>query len=310
MANSMTSPRGALIILASALLFGTYGVWSRLMGDTFPPFYQAWVRSLLIILIMLPFMLKAKSFQRVKRQDWPDLAVFIAFCVFTQVPIYYAFNHAPIGTIQLIFYSAFVIAAYIVGRFYLGEAVTKVKLLSMALAFVGLALVFGAAVIAFAPLGLGLALLNGVASGGEVSFSKKIETKYSPALVAFWGWVGILILHLPISLLIGEEQVPIHFNQAWLWLAVYSLVNAAAFWLVIVGFRYVDASIGSLIGLLEVVFAVIFGATIFHEVLSANVYIGGALILLAAMLPDLINILQGKRAETAIIKFNKQKDAP
>jgi drug/metabolite transporter (DMT)-like permease len=249
---------------------------------------------------MLPFMLKTHSFQKIKRQDWPALAVFIAFCVCTQVPIYYAFNHAPIGTVQLIFYSMFVITAYIVGRFYLDETITKIKLLSMGLAFVGLALVFGTAVFTFAPLGLGLALLNGVASGGEVSSSKKIEDKYSPSLVVFWGWVFTLVIHLPISLLIGEKQVPVAFDNAWLWLVVYSFVNAAAFWLVIVGFRYVDASIGSLIGLMEVVFAVIFGAVIFHEVLNFNVYAGGILILLAAMLPDLINLIQHKNTKNAV----------
>jgi drug/metabolite transporter (DMT)-like permease len=295
-----TSLKGACIILASALLFGTYGVWSRLMGDTFPPFYQAWVRSLLIILIMLPFMLKTHSFQKMKRKDWPALAIFILFCVFTQVPIYYAFNHAPIGTVQLIFYSVFVITAYLVARFYLGETITKAKMASMALAFVGLALVFKTAVIAFAPLGLVLAAFNGVASGGEVSSSKKIEDKYPPSLVVFWGWVFTFIVHLPISLIIGEEQVAPSINHAWLWLIVYSVVNAAAFWLVITGFRYVDASIGSLIGLMEVVFAVIFGAIIFHEVLSLSVYIGGVLILGAAMLPDLLNIIQHKRSKHSI----------
>lgn len=298
--SSSTPLKGALIILASAVFFGTYGVWSKLMGDTFPPFYQAWVRSILIILFMAPFMLKANRFQRIKKKDWPALAVFIGFCIFTQAPIYYAFNNAPIGTVQLIFYSMFVITAYIVGRFYLGETITKVKLMSMVLAFVGLALVFGTAVIAFAPLGLGLAMLNGVASGGEVSSSKKIEQKYSPSLIVFWGWVFTLITHLPVSFLIGETQVPITFTQPWLWLVIYSVANAAAFWLVVAGFRYVDASIGSLIGLLEVVFAVIFGAILFDEVLSLSVYAGGVLILFAAMLPDLLNIIHHKRTKEAV----------
>lgn len=293
------SLRGYLIILAAAVLFGTYGVWSKLMGDTFPPFYQAWVHSLLILLIMLPFMLRAKSFQKIKRQDWPALSIFIGFCVFTQVPLYYAFNHASIGTVQLIFYSMFVVTAYLVSRFYLGETITKIKLLSMILSFVGLAFVFSAAVIAFAPLGLGLALLNGVASGGEVSSSKKIEAAYQPSLIVFWGWVFTLATHLPLSLMF-EKQVPVGFDAAWLWLVLYSVVNAAAFWLIIVGFRYVDASIGSLIGLTEVVFAVIFGAVIFHEKLSVSVCLGGSIILFAAMLPDLINIMQHKRTKLAV----------
>ncbi|HUC20788.1 MAG TPA: DMT family transporter [Candidatus Polarisedimenticolaceae bacterium] len=300
MNEAKMSIRGYSMILTSALLFGTYGVWSRLMGGSFAPFYQAWIRSLLIILIMLPFMLAAKSFRKIRRADWPALGVFIAFCVCTQVPLYYAFNHAPIGTVQLIFYSVFVITAYAVGHLYLGESITKIKLISMALAFCGLALVFGASVLAFAPLGLALAALNGVASGGEVASSKKASNTYSPALVVFWGWVFTFLTHLPLSLLLGEKQVPIQINDAWLWLVVYALVNAAAFWLVIMGFRFVDASIGSLIGLMEVVFGVVFGAIIFHEVLTLHIYIGGLLILAAAMLPDLVNIIKHKRTKTAV----------
>ena len=295
-----SSPLGYGIILLASVLYGTYGVWSRLMGNTFSPFYQAWVRSLLILFIMLPFMLATKSFQKIKREDWPHLAVFIGFCVCTQVPLYYAFNHAPIGTVQLIFYSMFIITAYTVGRFYLGESITKIKLLSMVLAFVGLALVFGNSVIAFAPLGLALAMFNGVASGGEVSSSKKLSNKYPPALIVFWGWAFTFVIHLPLSLLIGEKQVPISFNHAWLWLVIYSVVNAAAFWLGIVGFSMVDASIGSLIGLMEVVFGVIFGAIFFHELLTWTIYAGGAIILFAAMLPDLINIIKGKKTRVPV----------
>lgn len=298
--NLPKSLRGSLIILTSAVLFGSFGVWSHLMGATFPPFYQTWVRSLLILLFMAPLMLKTHSFQKIKRQDWPALAVFIAFCICTQVPLYYAYNHAPIGTVQLLFYAMYVIMAYLVGRFYLGEVISKLKLLSMVLAFVGLALVFGTAVLTFAPLGLSLALLNGVASGGEVASSKKIEAKYSPALVVFWGWAFTLVTHLPLSLLVGERQVPIAFDKAWLWLVLYSCVNAAAFWLVITGFRYVDASIGGLIGLMEVVFAVIFGAIVFHEALSLRIYLAGVLIIGAAMLPDVVNLVQHKRTKVPV----------
>ncbi len=292
--------RGYLLIFASALLFGTYGVWSRLMGHTFQPFYQTWVRSLLIMALMVPFMLKTRSFKKIPRSDWPPLAIFIAFCVFTQVPLYYAFNHAPIGTVQLIFYSMFVVTAYVVSRFYLGETITKVKQISIILAFLGLALVFGTSVISFAPLGLGLAALNGIASGGEVSSSKKVSDKYAPTLIIFWGWAFTFLIHLPISLLLGEKQVPLQLDHAWLWLLVYAVVNTTAFWLVITGFRQVDASIGSLIGLLEVVFGVLFGAIIFHEALRWTVYIGGLLIIAAAMLPDVRNVIKHKRTAKAV----------
>jgi drug/metabolite transporter (DMT)-like permease len=265
------------------------------MGDTFDPFYQAWVRGLIIIALMLPLMIMGKSFRRIERKDWPQVGLYLGFTIFTQVPLYYAFNTIPIGTAQLVFYAMFVIAAYIVGRVYLGERITKIKLLSVVLAFVGLAIVCGVSVIAFAPLGLALAALNGVAAGGEISSSKKVSGKYSPALLIFWGWVVTIATHLPLSLLLGEAQPAPQFDEAWLWLLVYALVNAAAFWLVITGFRFVDASIGSLIGLMEVVFGVVFGALIFHEAITWSVWVGGILIILAAMLPDLFSLSKNKR---------------
>jgi len=297
----VSSPLGYTIILLSAVLFGTYGVWSRLMGPTFGPFYQAWVRSLIIMALMLPFLLATRSFRKIERADWPAAGVFIAFCVCTQVPLYYAFNHAPIGTVQLIFYSVFVITAYLVGKLYLGETITRVKLLAMVLAFAGLAVVFGVSALSFAPLGLLLAAGNGMASGGEVSSTKKISDKYSPALLAFWGWAFTFLLHLPISLLLHERQVVPRPDHAWLWLVVYSVVNAAAFWLVIEGYRYVDASIGSLIGLSEIIFAIIFGAIIFHQRVTWNIGVGGVMILAAATLPDVLNLRQG-RGNTDVIE--------
>ena len=291
---------GYSLILFSSVLYGTYGVWSHLMGSSFGPFYQAWVRSIAIILIMLPFMLASKSFQKIERNDWPQVGTFIAFCVFTQVPLYYAFNHAPIGTVQLIFYSVFIIAAYVVGKFYLGETITRPKLASMVIAFAGLAIVFNVSILVFSPLALFLAALNGAASGAETTSSKKVSDKYSPALLIFWGWVFTLATHLPISLIIHEKQVVPQLNAAWFWLLVYSAVSALAFWMSLTGFRYVDASIGSLIGLSEVLFSVLFGALIFHQSLSWTIYLGGILIIIAGMLPDLLNIIKGKHPSEPI----------
>jgi len=294
--TTTTSSRlGYGLILLASVFYGNYGVLSRLMGDSFSPFYQTWVRSLVIMALMLPVLLATKSFRRIERRDWPAMAVFVVFNICTQVPLYYAFNHAPIGAVQLVFYSMFIITAYMFGRFYLGESMTRLKLLSMALAFVGLALVFGVSVLTFAPLGLALAAFNGVASGGENSSTKRLTDKYAPGLIIFWGWVFTFLTHLPLSLLLHEPQPMPALTPAWGYLLIYSVVNATAFWLAIEGFRHVDASIGSLIGLTEVIFAIIFSHLIFHEPITWALTVGGANIIVAAMLPDLINLLQHKK---------------
>jgi len=292
--------RGYSLLLLASVFYGTYGIWSHLMGGTFAPFYQAWVRSLVIIALMLPLLIYTKAFRKIDRQDLPAVGVFIAFCVCTQVPLYYAFTHAPIGTVQLVFYSVFVIMSYVVGKVYLGEKITHLKLISMALAFVGLAFVFGVSVFSMAPIALALAALNGVASGGENASSKKVSDKYAPGLLIFWGWVFTFLTHLPLSLLLGEHQTHLGFNAAWGYLLAYSVVNAIAFWLGIEGFRHVDASIGGLIGLMEIIFAIIFAAIFFGQGITWTVAIGGICILVAAMLPDLVNLLRHKRTRKPV----------
>jgi drug/metabolite transporter (DMT)-like permease len=259
------------------------------MGSSFQPFYQAWIRSILVMLLMLPFMVAKRCFRRIDREDWRPIGVYLLFCVFTQAPLYYAFNHAPIGTVQLIFYSLFIITAYIVGRVYLGERITRAKLLAMTLAFAGIGIIFGVTALTFAPLGLGLAALNGVASGGEISSSKMISEKYSPALLVFLGWACTLVTHLPVSIALGETRQLPHLSTPWLWLVAYAAVNTLAFWLSIVGFQSVDASTGSLFGLMEAVFSLMFGAIIFHQGVSWSVAAGGLLIIVAALWPDVFS---------------------
>jgi drug/metabolite transporter (DMT)-like permease len=270
------------------------------MGHSFAPFYQAWVRSLMVIILMVFALLLTKSFKKIDRQDWPSMGLFIVFCISTQVPIYYAYNHAPVGSVQLICYSAFVITAYSVGKFYIGEKITKIKMLSMVLAFAGLTTVFGITVLAFAPLGLALAAFNGVANGGEGSSSKKLTEKYAPGLIIFWGWVFIFLTHLPLSFLLHEPRPLPQPNAAWGYLCIYAVVNSAAFWLSIEGFKRVDASIASLIGLFETIVAVVLAAIIFGEQITWSIGLGGAIIILAAMLPDLRSIMKNRKEQSAV----------
>lgn len=283
-------------ILLSSVLFGTYGMWSFLMGDSFGIFYQAWVRSLIIIALLVPFMLLGKSFRRIDREDWRYFAVFIGFCVCTQVPFYYAANNAPIGAVQLIFYALFLLATCIIGKFYLSEQITKVKLIAVFLALVGLTVIFGAFIaLAAAPFALLLAGLNGAACGGESATSKRLTHKYSPLLVIFWGWVFTFLTHLPISLLLQEPQIVPAFTMAWLWLFLYAAISALAFSMSIAAFRYVDASIGGLIGLSEVIASIILGVLVFQQSLTLSVCIGGLLIIIASGLPDCMEIFRRER---------------
>ena len=47
---------GSAAVLMSALFFGSYGVWSRLIGAEMGSFFQGWTRALIIVILILPFV--------------------------------------------------------------------------------------------------------------------------------------------------------------------------------------------------------------------------------------------------------------
>ncbi len=283
------------MILVSAIGFGSYGVWSRLIGAEFGVFFQGWVRSALVLLFLLPITFLTKKWKPVKREDWKWLLAPVAFGAATQAPLYYAFNHMDIGTATLIFYSMFVITSYIVGKMFLGEKIGVIKLVSLLLSFWGLVTIFGFSLAKFSLLALLLAATNGIASGGEVSTTKKSTQKFSSLQVSAAVWFGIFITHLPLSILLGEKQIPLSLSPTWLAMFAFAAAGLISFWLVIEGYKFVDASIGGLIGLLEIIFGVVFGILIFQEKLTFSVIIGGVIIIFAAMLPDLTEIIKRKK---------------
>ena len=72
------------------------------------------------------------------------------------------------------------------------------------------------------------------------------------------------------------------------------IAQVAAFTFVVWGLKYSEPSVAGIVGLLEIVFAAIFGYLIFGENLTVFTFIGGGLILLSASLPNIAEVYQQK----------------
>lgn len=292
--NSKNKNYGYLMVLMSALMFGSYGVWSRLMGDSFDNFFQGWTRALIILIFLIPFALWKKEIVKIKKEDRKWIVVFMFFTSLTQAPIYYAFNHMDIGSASLLFFVSVFLTMQIIGIAFFGEKITAIKTISCLFAVIGMYLVFSFSISYFTILAAVMAVVNGIASGGEVAFSKKLSDKYSPLYLIILSWIIIFISNSIISVLIGENQMMPAFTLSWFWQLCYSITSLFAFWLVIIGLKHIEVGIGALIGLLEIVFSVLFGIIIFKETLSFTVGIGATLIIIAASLPNLIEVFYKK----------------
>lgn len=286
----MANKRGIYLVLLSSLMFGSYGIWSRLMGDFFAPFYQGWTRGLIILLILAPYLLWKKQIIPIKKKDWPWFATFMCFTSLTQAPLYYAYNHMDVGTATILFFATMLLTMYVVGFAYLGEKMSKVKLLAFLVACLGLFVTFSFSLQAFSLLAASMAVLNGIASGTEISSSKKLTGTYSALYITWLSWLMVVLTNLPVSLLLGEAQTLLSFSVEWLYQLGYVGASLVAFWAVIEGFKYVEASIGGLLGLLEVVFSIVLGMVLFKEILTTRVVIGALLVISAAAFPHIAEL--------------------
>jgi drug/metabolite transporter (DMT)-like permease len=284
--------RGVILIFLSTLMFGSYGVWSRLIGSSLGALFQGWTRGLVISLILIPILISKKQIIRIEKKDWKWLVIFLIFTSATQAPIFYAFNHMDIGSASLLFFVSVLLTMYLVGFLFFKEKVTNLKLISFVLALVGLYTIFSFSVQKFSLVAALMAILNGIASGGEVSFSKKLSGSYSPLYVNLMSWLIIIPTNGLLSVVIGEKQLLPAFNLVWFWQFCYIFVSFFAFWFVISGLKYVEASIGELIGLLEAVFSILFGIFIFGENLTIKIVIGSLFILCAASLPNISGLMK------------------
>jgi drug/metabolite transporter (DMT)-like permease len=294
--NKLSTIKGPIFVFLSAIIFGSYGTWSKLIGTSNGVFYPGWTRALLISIILFPILLLTKQIIPIQRKDWKWISMFLIFTTLTQAPLFYAFNHMDVGTATLLFFVTMLLTMYIVGFFFLQEKLTKIKIVSFLLACLGLYVTFSFSITAFSIFAALMAVVNGIASGGEVAFSKKITGSYSSLYVIWLSWIITTVTNCIISVLIGEMQVLPTLNIYWLYQGLYAIAGIIGFWLIIEGFKYVEASIGGLIGLLEIVFSILFGFLIFNEILTQKILIGGMCVVIAAALPYLteLNIRKNK----------------
>lgn len=289
------------MVLASALMYGSYGVWSRLIGDVFGNFFQGWTRALIILILLVPFAFWKKEIVKIKKEDRKWVIIFMFFTSFTQAPLFYAFNHMGIGLASLLSFVSIFLTMYIIGVLYFSEKITIIKTISFLFAIIGMYLVFSFSVSYFTVIAAAMAIIHGIAVGCETSFSKKLSNKYSPLYLVIISWVIIFISNFIISVMIGEKQALPEITWSWFWVLCYSVTSLFAFWLVIIGFKYIDVGIGAIIGLLEIVFGILFGILIFNEALTLSVGVGAVLIITAAALPYLVELFCRKEEIKQII---------
>jgi drug/metabolite transporter (DMT)-like permease len=283
---------GSMYIIFSALVFASYGVWSKLMAGYFAEFNQAWIRAMLLLIILVPFGLITEKFKKIAKRDIKWFVIISLAGGLNQAPYFFGFQHLNVGTAALLFYTMLVAGAFLIGKLFFQEKITIEKNVAFILGVVGMLILYSFSLSASQIVPAILTSIAGLLGATAVVFSKKVSSTYSETQILTSMFVAMFLANMLISWLLGESLPLFVLNTPWAAQLGYSAAMLVANALVIAGYKYVQASVGGLLGLLEVIFAAVFGIVFFQDNFTISNAVGGGLIFVAAAVPYLVGIFR------------------
>ncbi|SRR6266498_730960 len=282
--SKSAAPLGASLIVLSSVFYASYGIWATLMGNFFGSFTASALRCILVAASLFIFAALRGELQRISwRRDRTWLIIMTISSILVSGPLYYSILHAGVGISLALAYVGIVIGMFIFGWLFEGERYTKDKLLSTILGIVGLILVFSPSVKLIGALALIAALVSGLATAANMVTTKKVPYNGSQSAILLWG--SGIIANVPVVFLLHEPLPAGGWHVQWLYLLLFVAASLVASWTFIKGLKLIEAGAAGILGLLEIVFGVLFGVVFFSERPSIVVLAGIASIMAAAAIP-------------------------
>jgi len=284
MAKKYKAPLGASLVVLSSVFYASYGVWTKLMGNFFDGYTASAYRSLLVLLFLLPIAFVGRSLQPLRlKQNWRYIAGLVIASLLVWGPIYYAILHAGIGISTTINYASIVIGQFFFGWLFAGERFTRDKAISAGLGFVGLIIIFSPSIQTIGWLALSAAAISGLCIGANTVFAKKIHYNATQSTIVLW--ISSVVANFFMAFVLHRPAPDFGWHIEWLYLVLFAIASLVASWSMVSGVKLIDAGAAGVLGLLEVVFGVLFGVIFFHERPGIVVLAGVIVILAAAAIP-------------------------
>lgn len=278
--------RPVIALFLSAILYGLYGIYARLVGMDFGVFTQSWVRYLISTIIISVYVyFKARKFTFTKT-DILWLLAWVGSDTISELLIFVSFNKINLGVAYFMLYVGIIFSGYIFGYLLYKERFTFIKITAAILSIIGMLLIFGSSWESLNPFYIILALLSGAACGFWYTSTAKLNN-FSNWQLIFINSLSIFTITFMLSRFFNEPvQIP-SFSMVWLGIVLYVITYIGAAKFVIYGFQKMESHLGNLIMPLEIVFGALFGYIFYSQTLPVMAWLGGGLIFMAALLPHL-----------------------
>ncbi len=278
------APLGASLIVFSSLFYASYGIWTKLIGDFLDGYTAAAARGLIVISVLLIVATINKKWQPLDlKRNWPYIAGMFTASLFTWGPLYYAILKAGIGISIAINYAGIVMGSFFFGWLLANERFTKDKALSVILGFSGLGIIFSPSINNIGWLALMAAAISGLLGGAITVFAKKISYNATQSTLALW--ITSMSANLVMALIFSKDWPAFSLQVEWFYLVLFGFASVIASWTFVTGLKLVEAGAAGILGLLEIVFGVIFGVIFFQERPGIIVLLGVIVVIAASAIP-------------------------
>ncbi|MBW2059237.1 MAG: DMT family transporter [Deltaproteobacteria bacterium] len=265
------SANGFFLMVVSACLFGIADVMIKSLSLGVPPVEIAFSRFLVGGIVLL-FVLLPRRRSLKGNRTWILLVRGVAGTV-TFLSLLKSISMIPLGNAMVLLYTFPVFAAFF-SVLLLRESLTRGEILLVAVGVVGIYVLLGPGSHRF-NAGELFGLLAGCFAGFTVVLIRKLRETNGPLIIYFYYCLVGGVLTFPA--LVKDFEMP-DFEQFVLLIAV-AVIFMIAQLLMTEGFKYCKASEGSVILMLEVVFAGIGGIVFFRDSLSSGFLVGTLMVM-------------------------------
>lgn len=298
--TSSTSSRGFIIALTATIIWSTTGPIISYLSKTYslPSLVLAFWRDLFVAFGMfIGLLVFSRKLFAIDRKHWGFMILYgVSLAIFNSMWTFSVqYNGAAVATV-LAFSSPAMTA--VLSYFIFKETFNGVKIISIALSFIGTILVAGAADPAawkLNPLGIIFGLLTGLMFAiynlqGKAAGDREIDSwtalLYSFASATFF----LFLFNIGSDVFITRQ--PVFSNMLWLgssvpgWGLLFFLGVAptlGGFGLYTLSIRYLSPTISNLVATLEPVFTAVWSYLFLSELMT-GVQLGGSLLLLLGVI--------------------------
>jgi drug/metabolite transporter (DMT)-like permease len=267
--------RGIVFIVLSTLFMSTSDVTSKYLSSSLPAVEIAWIRFLGFVLLLAPAILTRPQLLRAKR---PGLQILRGVTLaLSSMFFILALRFLPIAEATS---TSFVAPLFVTALSIplLGETIGLRRWLATLIGLVGVLIVVRPGTNAFHPAVL-LTLLSALAWAFTLIFTRKMSGEDAAlttlAYSALVGFIGLSVL------------VPFFWiSPSWqgiLLAAVVALASTAGHWIVVLAYRYADASVLAPFTYSQLVYATLFGYFIFGDIPDRWTFVGASFIIASGL---------------------------